>query len=89
MAANSRWNLILKYYNFKGLIKTSRHRMNREKEDVLILLGREKVCKAKNDTEKTDRQSKRKLKGDLEITNFGIRTCLFVLFVWKMTLTLR
>jgi hypothetical protein len=38
--------------------------MNREKEDILILLGREKVCKVKNDTGKTERQSKRKLAGD-------------------------
>jgi hypothetical protein len=38
--------------------------MNREKEDVLILSGRGKVWKVKNDTEKTDWQSKRKLAGD-------------------------
>lgn len=38
--------------------------MNREKDDILILLGREKVCKVKNDTEKTYRESKRKLAGD-------------------------
>jgi hypothetical protein len=38
--------------------------MNREKEGILILLGREKVCKVKNDTEKTDGQSKRELASD-------------------------
>lgn len=38
--------------------------MNREKEDTLILLGREKVCKVKNDPKKTERQSKTKLAGD-------------------------
>jgi hypothetical protein len=38
--------------------------MNTEKKDILILLGKEKVCKVQNYTEKTDRQNNRKLASD-------------------------
>ena len=59
--------------------------MNRGKEDILILSGKEKVCVVKDYREKTDRERKSKLESDYKITNFGMRTSICSLF-WKIIL---